>query len=214
MYLRFTFYCVFIICLSLPQAFSQDNSGTGDHLSNSKRLPTVSPAGATKPFRFILGSRLELGGDEVAKVFFTNGESQSVRAGQGGSIFLGGHFRFKQLPNFMLRGTIGLKYVTTAADNVHIRLTRYPIEFTGHFFFTDKFRLGTGYAFHHEYETLLPRPPELNRMPSAGGPVIELAYGGIGLTYTIMKYQDPMSKSYSANAVGLNFNVELINKKR
>ena len=48
------------------------------------------PVKKNSPVRFIIGAGLELGGDEVAEVYFTNGNTQSVRAGQGGSIAVGG----------------------------------------------------------------------------------------------------------------------------
>ncbi len=39
-----------------------------------------------KTVKFLLGAAFEFGGDEVAKVLFTNGDDQAIRAGQGGSI--------------------------------------------------------------------------------------------------------------------------------
>lgn len=86
-----------------------------------------------RPVRFLVGGALEFGGDEVAKVFFTNGETQAVRAGQGGSISIGAQVQFPKASKFLLRGSIGYKYVTTQADNVHIRLTRVPMQLTANF---------------------------------------------------------------------------------
>lgn len=42
-----------------------------------------------RPIRFLISGALEFGGDEIAEVFFTNGVSQSINAGQGGSIAIG-----------------------------------------------------------------------------------------------------------------------------
>lgn len=50
-----------------------------------------------------------------------------MRAGQGGYIAVSGQLEFAQVKNLLLRGSIGFKYNTTAAENANIRLTRMPI---------------------------------------------------------------------------------------
>tara|TARA_R110000868_G_scaffold259361_5_gene517306 strand:+ start:66913 stop:67152 length:240 start_codon:yes stop_codon:yes gene_type:complete len=78
----------------------------------------------------LIGVALELGGDNVAEIQFENGDSQDVKAGQGGSIAIGAEVQVPSIKFLLLQGTIGIKYVTTQADIAHIRLTRIPIEFT------------------------------------------------------------------------------------
>jgi hypothetical protein len=157
------------------------------------------------PLRLLLGGALELGGDRVAEVYFTNGNSQSVRAGQGGSIAVGGEFQVPKVDKLLLRGTVGFKYVTTEADNVHVRLTRVPIQFTANWMVAPKWRLGAGLSMHRAIRFKADGIGEDISFDSANGPVFEIAYRGIGLMYTVMKYKDQADMTYSANAIGITF---------
>ncbi len=164
------------------------------------------------PVRFLIRGGLELGGDEVAEIYFTNGNTQSVKAGQGGTIAIGGQFQFTGLEKLLLRATAGIKYVTTAADNAHIRLTRIPINLTANWMVARKVSIGAGLAMHRNIKFKADGiGPDLT-FEGASGPTFEIAYSGIGLTYTSMNYKDNMNNKYSANAVGLFFTIALPNK--
>lgn len=153
--------------------------------------------------RLLVGGALELGGDEVAKIYFTNGEDQFVRAGQGGSVFIGGQYIFSKLSKLMLRSQIGIKYVTTQADNAHIRLRRFPIHLTANWMASDKIRIGAGFVTHQSIRFKADGIGDDITFNSAYGPIFEIAYSSFGLTYTIMKYKDNLKVSYSANCIGL-----------
>jgi hypothetical protein len=166
----------------------------------------------TSPIRFLVTGGLELGGDEVAKVYFTNGNTQSVRAGQGGSIAVGAQLQLPSVEQFLLRATVGYKYVTTAADNVHIRLTRIPVVFTGNWMATKKLRFGAGLAMHNNIKFKADGLGDDIPFEGASGPTFEVGYSGIGLTYTAMNYKDKDKHSYSANAIGLSFSFTIPGK--
>lgn len=156
-----------------------------------------------KPVRFLFGGAFEFGGDEVAKVYFTNGQDQSVRAGQGVSIALGAEYQFKNVEQLLLRATIGYKYVTTQADNAHIRLTRVPMHFTANWMATEKLRFGAGIVTHRAINFNADGIGDNISLKPATGTIFEVAYSGIGLSYTAMKYKDQANFSYSANAIGI-----------
>ncbi|MCC5939378.1 MAG: hypothetical protein JJU34_19015 [Lunatimonas sp.] len=160
-------------------------------------------AQTSKPLRFLLEGALELGGDEVATVQFTNGQSQRVNAGQGISIGAGGEFAVPGLESLRLRSSVGIKYVTSAADNVHIRLTRIPIRVSGNYVFNETWRTGVGMAFHQNIRFNSGGLGGNFSLGNASGPFFEFAYKSIGLSYTIMSYQDEMANVYAANAIGL-----------
>jgi hypothetical protein len=166
------------------------------------------------PVRLLITGALELGGDEVAEVYFTNGNTQSVNAGQGGSIAIGGQFAIPALEKLLLRATVGYKYVTTEADNAHIRLTRVPVQFTANWMLTNKWRLGGGLAMHRGIRFKADGIGKNISFDAAKGPVFEVAYRGIGLIYTAMKYKDEMNHTYSANAIGLTFSVTIPGAKQ
>ena len=164
------------------------------------------------PVRFLIRGGLELGGDEVAEVYFTNGNTQSVKAGQGGTIAIGGQFQFSGLDKLLLRATAGFKYVTTAADNAHIRLTRIPINLTANWMVAKKLMIGGGLAMHRNIKFSADDIGPDIKFDGASGPMFEIAYSGIGLTYTAMTYKDDRNNKYAANAVGLFFTIALPNK--
>jgi hypothetical protein len=164
------------------------------------------------PVRFLITGALEFGGDEVAEVYFTNGNTQSVKAGQGGSLGVGAQLQLPAIEQLLLRATVGFKYVTTEADNAHIRLTRVPIVLTGNFMASKRIRLGAGLAMHRSIRFKADGiGPDITFKP-ASGPTFEVAYRGIGLTYTSMKYKDQSNLSYSANSFGVSFSLTVPGK--
>lgn len=46
------------------------------------------------PLRFLVAAAMEFGGDPVAEIYFTDGNTQSVKAGQGVSLAVGGELQF------------------------------------------------------------------------------------------------------------------------
>ncbi len=164
------------------------------------------------PLRFLIVSGLEIGGDKIAEVFFTNGEKQGVRAGQGISVGVGGQLQIPGAEKFLLRSTVGFKYVTTAADNVHIRLTRIPIVISGSYMATPKLRLAAGLSMHKSIRFNTDGLGDDYKFDAANGPIFEIAYAGVGLSFTAMKYKDQLNKSYSANAVGLTYSIAIPRK--
>jgi hypothetical protein len=165
------------------------------------------------PLRLLVGCALEFGGDPVAEVYFTDGNTQSVKAGQGVSLALGGEFRLPKAEKFSLRATAGYKYVTTAADNAHIRLTRIPLQLTGNWMAVKNIRLSAGIANHQNIQFNSDGLGENVTLKSTSGPLFEIAYHGVGLTYTSMKYKDQDNLSYAANPIGVSFTTTIGKRK-
>ncbi|WP_020568498.1 hypothetical protein [Neolewinella persica] len=161
--------------------------------------------GSNKPVRLVVAGALELGGDEIAEVFFIDGGSQMVRAGQGGSLFVGAQFQLPSVDKFFVRTAVGYKYVTTAADNINIRLTRIPFHFTGHFRITDDVHVGGGIALHRNIKFKVDDSDEGLITPTASGPRFEAGWKGLALTYTLMNYQGNSGETYNAGSLGLSF---------
>ena len=164
------------------------------------------------PLRFLVVAGMEFGGDPVAEVYFTDGKTQSVRAGQGVSLAIGGQFQVPKAEKLLFRATVGYKYVTTAADNAHIRLTRVPINLTANWMALKNLRLGAGIANQQNIQFKADGLGQDAKLKSNTGPVFELAYHGVGLTYTAMNYKDQQNANYSANAFGLSFSTTISKK--
>jgi len=163
----------------------------------------AAPASTGPTFGFALDLSIEYGGDEVAETFFTNGESQKMLAGQGGTLAIGGIFRPRAASPFSLRGTVGIKYVTTAADNADIKMTRIPLEFVGSYGFPNGARVGAGLVHHasirFDADGL---GPNVDFDPATGA-TLEVGYKAIALTYTIMNYRDELGNDFNAGNFGL-----------
>lgn len=163
--------------------------------------------------KFLIEAGVEYGGDEVARVFFTNGEDQVMRAGQGGFLAVGGQLEFAQLKSLMLRTSIGIKFNTTAADNANIRLTRLPFVVMPHWKMNEDFRLGVGITSHlgvkFNGDDFLPDVD----FKSTLGPRFELGYRWIALTYTAIHYNTEAGASFSAGSIGASVSFTVPDKK-
>lgn len=162
--------------------------------------------------RFLITGSLEFGGDKIGYVYFDDGSSQSINSGQGGTIAIGGELDFPNTKGFFLRGTLGYKYVTTKADNVHVRLTRVPLELTANYNIAKKFWIGTGVLTHAgiklNFDGLAPN----EKFTSNTGLIFRVGYGGLGISFTNMKYKG-RHDVYNANSFGMFFSIPIKEKK-
>jgi len=156
-----------------------------------------------KPVRFLAGAALEFGGDDVAEIYFTDGSTQKMNAGQGGTLFAGGQVRLTKSEKLFLRGSAGIKYLTTKADNVHVRLTRIPLQLSLNYMPAKKFRLATGIVTHQAINLKFDGIGDDAKFKSSPGLQFEAGYGLFALSYTVMKYKNSNNESYNANAIGL-----------
>ncbi|GAB2495756.1 hypothetical protein [Algoriphagus taiwanensis] len=153
--------------------------------------------------KLLLEGGLEYGGDELLQVFFTNGEDQVMRAGQGGFLSVGGQLDFPKIKQLMLRGGIGWKYNTTAADDANIRFTRLPMYLMPFYKINENFRFGAGITTHQSVrfkgDGFVPDAD----MTSNLGARFEFGYKWIALTYTSIKYTLPNSEVLSGSSIGV-----------
>lgn len=156
-----------------------------------------------KPLRFLLGAALEFGGDNLAEVYFTDGSTQTMNAGQGGTLFAGGQLRLTKNEKLFLRGSVGIKYLTTKADNAHIRLTRIPLALSLNYLPVKKLRLATGIVSHQAINLKFDGVGQDAKFTAVPGLQFEAGYGVFALSYTAMTYKDGSNASYRANAIGL-----------
>ncbi len=167
-----------------------------------------------KPIGFLLGGALEFGGDNIAEVYFTDGSTQKMNAGQGGTLFAGAQVRLNKAEKLFLRGSVGIKYLTTKADNVHVRLTRIPLQLSLNYVPVKKLRLAAGIVSHQAINLKFDGIGEDAKFKSSPGLQLETGYGPFALSYTIMKYKDADNTSYNANAIGLTISGVIRSKNK
>lgn len=163
-----------------------------------------APAARKPSLGVVIEGALEAGGDRFVETFFTNGESQTMRAGQGGTFAVGGEIRPHAASPLALRATAGIKFVTTAASNADIHLTRIPIELVGSYTFPRGWRAGAGYVRHSrirfEGDELGPDV----KFDDAQGFTVEAGWRWAALTLTRIDYTDEFGNDYDAGSVGLS----------
>lgn len=156
------------------------------------------------PFRLLVRGGFDFGGDKVAEIDFEDESKQSVKAGDGGWLAIGAEYQVPGLTRLLFHATAGYKYVTTKADNAHIRLTRVPIAVTANWMATKKLRLGAGLTSHQAVRFKSEGFADDLTLRATTGPTLEVAYGVLGVSYTSMSYKDQTNEKYSANAIGVS----------
>jgi len=102
-------------------------------------------ADASAPLHFLAGGGLTFGGETLATVDYTNGDSEDIRSGGLVQVYAGVEYRFSN--SLSMQGTAGYHFDNTSGRNGSVRFTRYPLELLGHVHVSDKFRLGSGVRF-------------------------------------------------------------------
>lgn len=163
-------------------------------------------AGYPAQARAHLGPVLELdadfGGDDVARVFYTDGSTQNIKAGQGIAPAVGLHYQLDAAPvDFAL--TVGYKYVTTRADNVDIHIDRVEIKALGTYELPRYFWIDAGPVWHtgvrfHGGGYI----PDFS-FNDAVGATVGFGWRWVGIAYTHIRYDSDLTGSIDASNVGL-----------
>lgn len=166
----------------------------------------VNVPAAAKPHKFgwVFDGTLEMGGDMLLELTFTDGSKQKIYTGQGGTISFGAEARPSGMPNLGIRGLAGFKFTSTAADDANIMFTRIPIEVVASYYLPRDVRIGAGLAYHTAVKFNGDGfVSDVNFDPAAGA-TVELGWKWAALTYTAMEYQ-ANGGSIDASAIGLSF---------
>ena len=146
----------------------------------------------------------EFGGDDILKVLYTNGSTQTIRAGQGVTVGIGVHYQPYSLP-IDFAATVGYKFVRTAAYNTDLGVDRVVVKFTGTYALPNHFWMAAGPVWHTA--TKLKGDgylPDVNFDDSVGG-TVGIGWRWIGLTYTNIRYHGAFPGSVDASNEGVTF---------
>ncbi len=169
----------------------------------SQAAPSAqSPARTGPTLGFALDLGVEFGGDDFLEVFFTNGGSQKLRAGQGGTLAVGGILRPNEGSPLSLRGTVGFKFVTTAADNANIMFTRIPVELVGSYAFPNAMRVGLGVVHHANNRFKGDGYVDDATFEPATGFTAEIGYKALAVTYTALEYRVRGGQPFNGGSIG------------
>lgn len=152
----------------------------------------------------VLEGAFEAGGDNVARVFYRNGDTQDIRAGQGGSLSVGAHYQLTHSPLDFI-ATVGYKFVRTSDYHSDLGIDRVVFKFVascalgrgwwidaGPVLHTDTRFNGDGFV------------PDIEFDDAVGG-TVGVGWRWIGLTYTNIHYHSPLTGSLDASNGGISF---------
>lgn len=162
-----------------------------------------------KPLAFVFELGAEFGGDPVATVFFTNGDSQDIDAGRGITAGLG--FSWMPSPDTPvdIRTTVGYKYTTTAADNVDISMSRVMLAIVPTLRFDSGFWLAAGAERHLSTKFDSDGLGLDVDFDDATGFTLQAGYKNYAVRYLGIKYKGPFEGELDGSAVGLLMNFTL-----
>jgi hypothetical protein len=160
---------------------------------------------ADSKFGFVGEFDAEFGGDEVASVLFTDNTTQGINAGQGLTLAVGMHFRPANW-DVDFSGTAGYKFVTTAASNADIGITRTVLQLMATYDPSEAWWVGAGPVWHNNVKFNADGLGRNLDLGSATGFTVQAGWKWIGLTYTKMEYTEVTTGrgyKYDAGAIGL-----------
>lgn len=170
------------------------------------QTPATPAKAEPAPWKFgwVLDMTFEVGGDEVAEVIFTNGDKQSLTTGDGGTFSAGMEFHPSAMPKLGLRTLVGLKFSTSAAENVDIMFTRFPIEVVASYAVTPDWRIGAGVTHHANINLDFDGLAQNAKFDPATGATLEVGWKWAALTYTSMEYRSRYGDTFDASAIGIS----------
>ncbi len=177
------------ILLSAPALVSGQNT----------RSNTAAPS---PRFGLVLEGGIEYGGDQLVELLFTNGGTQKLLAGQGGTVAAGLHFQPASVPQLSAIATVGYKFVTNASNNSRIGLTRIPIEVIGHWTFVPDWSVGVGVVRHAAVKFDGDGFLSDTDFTASTGATVEVGWRWAVLTYTGINYAAPSGAKLNAGSVG------------
>lgn len=175
----------------------------------AKRSQEVKPKSVAK---FLIDAGAEFGGEELVKAFFTNGETATMRAGQGAYFAVGTQIEFTNAKHLMIRASIGIKHTGISADNGHIRFNRIPITLISYSKIAKGLRVGIGVTSHRNVRLKGDGFVPNIHFKSSLGLRLELAYHWFAIVYTGINYKTRAGERIAANSLGFSFSFAFPNK--
>ena len=156
---------------------------------------------------------LHFGGDDLVKVTYTDGSSDSIQAGRLLSLAIGVTEQISY--NVQGRVSLGYKYDFIKADNGTVSFSRMPLDILA-MYYKHQWMFGGGLTFHLSPEVEVDVTPSVTGPPAydtAYGLVLAFDYNTYGYyqrdwylggRVTLINYKNPTG-SFSGNSVGVVF---------
>ena len=177
--------------------------------------PSTTPAKvySAAELQWVIGLGIDIGGDELGKVYFADGSTKAVNANQGYVLNMGALIQNGKSRTFSTQLSVGYKLGGQWGDNGSVTWRSIPIEVI-EFYQAGSMRvgLGLGYQLKPRLEVSIPSSSYTDQYNNALGVIAQFGWSpakepySIDLRYTAVKYQ-PSSTSNTTtvkgNVVGL-----------
>ncbi len=155
-------------------------------------------------FGAVLEAAAEFGGDDVVRVFYTNGDTQDLRAGQGVTLSGGIHYEPTSFP-VDFAATIGYKFVRTRDFNSDLGINRVVLKFTGTYALPNHFWVDAGPVLHTSTKVNGDGfIPDVNFDDSVGV-TFGAGWRWFGISYTNITYHSAATGNVDASNAGITF---------
>ncbi len=152
----------------------------------------------------VLEGAFEAGGDNVARVFYVNGDTQNIRAGQGGTLAIGAHYQLADTP-WDFAATVGYKFVRTSDYHSDLGIDRIVFKFVGSYALGRGLWIDAGPVLHTDTRFNGDGFVPDIKFDDAVGATVGVGWRWIGLTYTNIHYRSPLTGSLDASNAGISF---------
>jgi hypothetical protein len=146
----------------------------------------------------------EAGGDDVIKVYYRHGDSQTIHAGQGVTVGVGLHYQPSSAP-LDFAATVGYKFVRTADYNTDLGIDRYVIKLTGTYLLPSNFWLAAGPVWHTGTKLRGDGYVPDIKFDDAVGGTVGFGWRWIGVSYTNIRYTSPETGGLDGSSGGITF---------
>lgn len=160
------------------------------------------PSQSVGHFGPVLELDADFGGDNVARVFYANGSTQDIKAGQGIAPAVGLHYQLATAP-LDLAITAGYKYVTTRAANADIYIDRIEIKALGTYELPGYFWIDAGPVWHSGVSFHGGGYVPGFSFNDAAGATVGFGWRWVGIAYTHIRYNSAVTGSVDASNVGV-----------
>jgi len=170
----------------------------------SSQVYAAAGDGGRDHFGLVLEGAAEFGGDDVAKVFYEDGSTQNIRAGQGVTLGGGVHYQLGSAP-FDFAATVGYKFEETADYHTNLGMDRVVVKLTGTYLLPHNLWVDAGPVWHTS--TKLNGDgyiPDI-KFDDAVGVMVGLGWRWFGISYTHIDYKGPFVGSVDGSNTGVTF---------
>jgi hypothetical protein len=167
----------------------------------------------THPFEWVIGLGLDVGGEEIGKLYYTDGSSASVKANNGVAINVGGILGNRYNSAFSTQITLGYKYGGPRGANGDVTWSAIPLDVI-EYYRPSSLRMGLGlsYQINPQLSVNIPASSYINKYNNAIGLIAQIGWAPAGehysidLRYTSIKFQPsdvPGAPTVNGSVAGL-----------